>query len=75
MDRLDRYEIDGRELSIVLAKDRRKTPDEMKPRQRDRKSSQSRSRSRDKGGDRDRDRRRSVRISKISNHLKLFLTT
>lgn len=50
MDRLDRYEVDGRELSIVLAKDRRKTPDEMKPRTRDRKS--SRSRSRDRGGDR-----------------------
>lgn len=29
---MDRYELDGRELSIVLAKDRRKTPDEMRPR-------------------------------------------
>lgn len=30
MRKLDRYEFDGREISIVLAKDRRKTPSEMK---------------------------------------------
>ena len=31
-DHLDRYEVDGRELAVVFAKDRRKTPDEMRPR-------------------------------------------
>jgi hypothetical protein len=30
LDALDRYEFDGRELAIVLAKDRRKTPEEMR---------------------------------------------
>jgi hypothetical protein len=67
MDRLQRFEMDGRELTIVFAKDRRKTPDEMRPRDsrggdsrgdsRDRggRRNASRSRSRDRGGDRDRD--------------------
>ena len=32
VDRLDRYEVDGRELAVVFAKDRRKTPEEMRPR-------------------------------------------
>lgn len=27
---MDRYEIDGREMSVVFAKDRRKTPQEMR---------------------------------------------
>jgi len=36
IDQLERYELDGRQLSIVHAKDRRKTPDEMRPRDRNR---------------------------------------
>ena len=31
IDALDRYEMDGRELSIVFAKDRRKSAEEMRP--------------------------------------------
>jgi RNA recognition motif-containing protein len=55
--KMDRYELDGREIAIVLAKDRRKTPDEMRPRDRDRGGrdrgyggGRDRSRSRDRGG-------------------------
>ena len=48
--------MDGRELSIVFAKDRRKTPSEMRPRGGRRDDyRRDRSRSRDRG---DRDRRR-----------------
>ena len=69
---LNGYRLDGRELSIVFAKDKRKTPEQMRlvvgdgrgrrggSRGRD---DRSRSRSRDRDGDRDRDRderRRSV---------------
>jgi len=53
LDHLDRYEMDGREIAVVFAKDRRKTADEMRPRgggggrdSRDRR-----------GGGRDRERR------------------
>jgi len=63
LENLDRYEMDGREISIVFAKDRRKSAEEMRPRRgdsrdrgrggrrggsRDRRGSPSRSRSRDR---------------------------
>lgn len=32
LDHLDRYEMDGREIAVVFAKDRRKTAEEMRPR-------------------------------------------
>ncbi len=32
LERMDRFPLDGRELSVEVAKDRRKTPDEMRPR-------------------------------------------
>lgn len=35
MDNLERYELDGREISVVFAKDRRKSADEMRPRRGD----------------------------------------
>lgn len=49
MDHLDRYEMDGRELAVVFAKDRRKTPEEMRPRDRGNARGESRDR---RGGDR-----------------------
>jgi RNA recognition motif-containing protein len=54
MDHLDRYEMDGRELAVVFAKDRRKSAEEMRPR-----GGNGRSDSRDRrgGGDRGGDRR------------------
>jgi len=62
LDNLERHEMDGRELSVVFAKDRRKSAEEMRPRQmrgdsrgrgrrdnsRERRRSPSRSRSRDR---------------------------
>lgn len=68
---LDRYLLDGRELGVVFAKDKRKTPVEMRqidrPRSKDRGSDRNRggyqrdrdnSRDRDRGRDRERDSRR-----------------
>lgn len=49
MDHLDRYELDGRELAVVFAKDRRKTAEEMRPRSNNNGRSDSRDR---RGGDR-----------------------
>lgn len=49
MYRLQGYEIDGRRISIVVAKDRRKSADEMRPRGGGRRNSRSRER-RDDGG-------------------------
>ncbi len=63
MYRLDGYEMDGRRLAVVEAKDKRKTPDELRAREQDRggdrRRSRSRSRDRDvrgrgRGGSRDR---------------------
>ena len=42
LDALDRYEMDGRELSVVFAKDRRKSADEMRPLSRQRGDSRER---------------------------------
>eukprot|EP01038_Epipyxis_sp_PR26KG_P004978 gene4978-6961_t len=50
LDSLDRYELDGRELSIVFAKDRRKTPDEMRPARGGYQRHESRDRGRYGGG-------------------------
>lgn len=72
MDNLERYELDGREISVVFAKDRRKSSDEMRPRGRGdsrgrgrrdnsrdrRRGSPSRSRSRDRRDRRSPPRRR-----------------
>ncbi len=68
MYRLQGYEVDGRRISIVIAKDRRKTPDEMKPRG-DRGGRDRRSRSNDKreDGGRGRGEERDVRT-----HLDYF---
>lgn len=77
MDRLERYEVDGRPISIVLAKDRRKTPDEMRPRGGGRRGySRDRSRdrrSRDRGYSRERrgrsrSRSRDRRDDYVSKH-------
>ena len=54
LNALDRYVIDGRELGIVFAKDKRKTPQEMRQIEAPR-NSRGGSRDRDRGG-RDRDR-------------------
>jgi RNA recognition motif-containing protein len=51
LERLDGFEMDGREIAVVFAKDKRKTPDEMRPPGR----GDSHDRERDRGG-RDRDR-------------------
>jgi RNA recognition motif-containing protein len=64
LDHLDRYEMDGRELAVVFAKDRRKTADEMRPRS---NGGRSDSRDRGRGGDRrggreSRDRDRCARL-------------
>ncbi len=57
MDRLRGREIDGNRITVVIAKDRRKTPDEMKVRdERDDKRSGSKDRDND-DRDADRDRR------------------
>jgi DnaJ-domain-containing protein 1 len=68
--KMDRYELDGRELSIVLAKDRRKTPAEMRPKgRRDRSRSRSPRRDRDRSPRRD-DRRRVSYLYILRMYLK-----
>lgn len=52
LDHLDRYEMDGREIAVVFARDRRKTAGEMKPRGCGGRDSRDR-----RGGGRDRERR------------------
>jgi hypothetical protein len=62
LDRLDRYEMDGREISIVVAKDKRKSPGEMKTVDRPRES-RDHSRERrdgDRGTDREKVEKRSA---------------
>lgn len=57
MKRLDKYDLDGRELTVVLAQDRRKSPDEMRPRRgRDTRDSHHSGRDRERGSDRGYDR-------------------
>jgi len=68
LDHLDRYEMDGREIAVVFAKDRRKTADEMKPRGGGR---DSRDRGR-RGGDRERGGRRDSRDRFVQRFCWLF---
>lgn len=83
---MDRYELDGRELSIVLAKDRRKTPDEMRPRgggrrgggdyRRDRGRDDRRGRSGSRSRNRSRSperRRRDDRVRHFSRYISMHL--
>jgi RNA recognition motif-containing protein len=42
-DALDRYELDGREIGVVFAQEKRKTPDQMRGRDTRRRRSRSRS--------------------------------
>merc|ERR1719272_2358030 len=65
LDAMDRKQLDGREVQVVFAQERRKSPDEMRNREpagadtgyKDRRSGRDRSRSRGRGG-RDRSRSR-----------------
>jgi len=60
VDALERYEMDGRELNVVFAKDRRKSSDEMRRvdnRRGGGRDSRDRDRGRDRSRSRDRDRR------------------
>jgi hypothetical protein len=84
MRRLDRYELDGREIGIVMAKDKRKAPEEMRkiavPAARDSRdrgggggAGRERERERSRDGGRERSRSRSAeRTARLAGCLQFY---